>query len=96
MDYKECSHYFEILKMLSQGRDFEDISFEIDDIKNCKECCETNGVCELWITLSFVENMKPQMNISDAKVTIDNLDEQMSKIVLQLARNVNKNNDGNI
>jgi hypothetical protein len=86
MNYKECPHYDEMLRVLSEGSDFEDISFEIDEIHNCKGCSE-NGVCELWVTLIFVEDMKPQMNISDAKVTIENLNEQMSKIVRQLVSN---------
>lgn len=37
--------------------------------------------------------MKPQMSISNAKITIDNLNEQMEKIALKLARN-SKTNDG--
>ena len=80
MDYKECPHYSEILTMLTEGKDFEDISFEIDEIQDCKECSKTNGVCELWIMFAFVEDMKLQMNINDAKVTIDNLEEQIKKI----------------
>ena len=92
MNFEECPHYEEMLQVLSEGRDFEDISFEIDEINDCKECSKTGGVCELWITLTFVEDMKPQMNISDAKVTIDNLNEQMVKIALQLVRNSKTNN----
>ncbi len=92
MNFQECPHYDEILKVLSEGRDFEEISFEIDEIKNCQECSKVGGVCELWITLVFVEDMKPQMSISDAKVTIDTLNEQMKNIAFQLLRNSNTNN----
>jgi hypothetical protein len=95
MNFQNCPHYDEILKLLSEGRDFEDISFEIDEIKNCKECSKVGGVCELWITLVFVEDMKPQMSISDAKVTIDTLNEQMKKITFQIIRNLNTKNNNN-
>lgn len=43
------------------------ISFEIDDTENCLECSKTEGVFGLWIKLQFVEDMKPQMNINEAK-----------------------------
>jgi len=33
MSYKQCLHYDEIFKILSENRDLEDISFEIDDVK---------------------------------------------------------------
>lgn len=90
MNFEECPHYDEMLKVLSEGRYFEDISFEIDEINNCKKCAET-GVCGLWVALAFVENIKLPMNISDAKVTIDTLEEQMKKIVLQLLNDIKKN-----
>ena len=88
MNYKECPHYEELVQVLSENRDFEDISFELNDIQNCKECSQTkDGVCELWVVLSFVENMKPQMGISEAELTIENLDEQMQKIAFELIKN---------
>lgn len=88
MNFQECPHYDEIVTVLAEDRDFEDISFEIANIKNCKECSKTEGVCSLWISLAFVEDLKPKMSISDAKVTIDTLNEQVQKIALQLARNL--------
>lgn len=92
MDYKICPHYSEILTMLKQGRDLEDISFEIDEVQDCKECFDPNGVCQLWVLLAFVEDMKPQLNIDDAKATIDNLDEQLKKVSLELIRGFARNN----
>ena len=91
MNFQECPHYDEILNVLTEGRNFEDINFEIDEIKNCKECSKERGVCELWITLILVEDMKPQMNISDAKATIDNLNDQLGKIAIKLVRNSKAN-----
>lgn len=91
MNYHECPHYEEMIQVLSEGRDFEDISFEIDEIHNCKGCLNNGGVCSLWVTLTFVEAMKPQMNITDAKATIDNLNKQISKIAMQLISNSKAN-----
>lgn len=92
MDYKECPHYSEILTMLTEGEDFEDISFEIDDVQDCKECLETGAVCGLWVMLVFVEDMKPQLNMAEAKVTIDTLNDQILKIALQLIHSLKLNN----
>ena len=95
MNFQECPHYDEILNVLSEGRNFEDINFEIDEIKNCKECSKERGVCELWTTLILVEHMKPQMNISDAKATIDNLNDQLGKIAIKLIKNSKTNDSDN-
>ena len=95
MNFQECPHYDEILNVLTEGRNFEDINFEIDEIKNCKECSKERGVCELWTTLILVEHMKPQMNISDAKATIDNLNDQLGKIAIKLTRNSKTNDSDN-
>lgn len=96
MDYKQCPHYDELVSVLSEGKDFEDISFEINEVRNCPECSkEKDGVCTLWVMLAFVEDMKPQMSISEAKVTIDTLDKQMRKVAFQLVKNVTTQNDDN-
>ncbi|MFZ4704390.1 MAG: hypothetical protein ACOYMF_00140 [Bacteroidales bacterium] len=87
MSYKDCPHYEELVQLLSENRDFEDISFELNDTQNCKECSQSKAkVCTLWVALSFVENMKPQLGLSEAKLTIDNLDEQMKKIAFELIK----------
>jgi hypothetical protein len=88
MNYQYCPHYNELSKVVSENRDLEGISFEINEIKNCIECSkQKNGVCELWVALSFLHDMKPQMSIPDKKVTIELLDEQMKDITLQLVKN---------
>ena len=38
-------------------------------------------IFSLWINLTFVEDMKSQVGVEAAKVTIDTLDEQFSKVV---------------
>ena len=94
MNYKQCPHYDELLKVLSEGRDFEDINFEITEVENCEECSkDKKRVCTLWLSLTFIENMKPQIGMNDAKITIDTLDEQMKKISLQLVKNLIVKND---
>ena len=88
MNYKNCPHYDELVQILSENRDLEDISFELTEIQNCIDCSKTKGgVCKLWIELSFVENMNPQMDIVEAKLTIDNLGEQIKKIAIKLIKN---------
>lgn len=77
MNYQDCPHYDEILKVLSEGRDLEDISFEIDEIKNCKECSKIKGVCELWL-FTYTNEIK-QMSITEAKAIIETLNKKMGK-----------------
>ena len=89
MNYRECPHYDELVLLLAEKRDLEDISFEIDDTKDCKECIY--GVCSLWVNLGFVDNMRPQLSIPEAELTIDNLDEQFRVIVYELVRNYGRN-----
>jgi hypothetical protein len=78
MNYQDCPHYDEILKILSEGRDLEDISFEIDEVNNCKDCSEIKGVCALWLwSFTHINDIKTQMSLADAKVIIDNLNKKM-------------------
>ncbi|MCE7864998.1 MAG: hypothetical protein HWD62_10340 [Cyclobacteriaceae bacterium] len=79
MNYQDCPHYDEILKLLSEGLDLENISFEIDETMNCKDCTEIEGVCELWLWSFTHINHTKQMSIADAKIVIDNLNEKMGK-----------------
>ncbi len=92
MKYRQCTHYNEILKFLAENRDLNEVSFEINDIQNCNLCySETEeSVCNLWVMLTFVRDMNPQLGIPASKVTIDTLDEQIGNIALQLIRNSNK------
>ncbi len=85
MNYKECPHYEELLLLLSKNKELDDISFELDDIQNCKECSKVNEKgCSLWISLIFIENMRCQMTISEAELTIENIDTKMRKIAFEL------------
>ena len=87
MDYKECPHYNELFIVLAEGKDLEDISFEIDEVESCRNCLKENDVCELWVMLGFVKHM----NISDAKIAIGTLDEQLKNIVFKLISNLDSN-----
>ncbi len=86
MNYRECPHYNELLHVLAEKKDWEDISFELDDTQNCKECSKGDGICSLWLNLTFVDNMRPQLSIPEAELTIDNLDENFGFIVRELVR----------
>lgn len=88
MNYQECPHYLEMLDILTNGKDLQDISFEIENTVGCKECVGT--ICSLWLNLFFVHDMRPQLNIEEAKLTIQNIDEEMKKIANQLVRNLAK------
>ncbi len=82
MNYKICPHYNEMVNVLAEGKELDDISFKLEDIEGCDECGkDEQGVCNLWISLTFVEDMKSQVGVEAAKVTIDTLDEQFSKVV---------------
>lgn len=46
MNYKVCPHYNGLVQILSENQDFENVSFQLDDIQNCKECSKQTGeVC---------------------------------------------------
>ena len=92
--YRDCKHYEEIVMVLAENKDLEDISFEINEIQNCKHCNATEGgVCSLWIGLAFVQNMRPQMSIPEARLTIDNLDQELGKIAMELLQDFSENRD---
>ena len=88
MNYKNCTHYNEILRVLSENLSLEDINFKIEETKGCE--CEENedSVCELWVTLAFAHDMAPQLGIAHAEQTIANLDNRMKEIATKLVMNV--------
>lgn len=88
MNYKNCTHYNEIVRVLSENGSLEDINFKIEETKGCE--CEKNedSVCELWVTLAFAHDMAPQLGIAHAAQTIENLDNRMKEIATKLVMNV--------
>ena len=95
MDYKQCPHYPEMLQVLAEGRDLEDISFNIDEVQGCPHCSGPEAVCTLWIVLGLVSNLTPQLGLEQAALTIDTLDEQAGGIAMALLnrRAANQNED---
>jgi hypothetical protein len=95
MNYKVCPHYNELVQILSENQDFENVSFQLDDTQNCKECSkQKEEVCKLWVSLALVANLRPQMGITEAKLTIGNLDDELKKIAFGLIKNsAAENND---
>jgi len=85
MSCKQCIHYNEILFFLSENKDLEYVSFNLEDIQDCKdENCAVSGVCNLWISLTLVSNLRPQLGLAEAEMTIENLDEQLKIIATRL------------
>ena len=88
MDYKQCTHYEELLILVAENKDFEDISFEITDVEKCNLCIESkSGICSLWNSITFISQIRPQMGIEEAKLTIENIDNEMGKIATGLLNN---------
>lgn len=88
MNYKNCNHYNEVLRVLSENVSLEDVNFKLEETKGCE--CERieDSVCELWVTLAFVHDMAPQLGIEHAEQTIANLDTRMKEIATKLVINV--------
>jgi hypothetical protein len=92
MDYRSCPHYDEMVHVISNNKNLEGISFELDEVQGCRECSEFE-ICNLWMALSFVVDMRPQLALSQATLTIDNLDAHMSKIAHALVGIVTPSNN---
>ncbi len=92
MSYRDCAHYDELLKLVATKGNLDEVSFELEDIADCKiEDC--TGVCSLWVSLTFIKDLPPQMNMEIAEVTIDNVDDIFSDIFLEIMRRAGKNKD---
>lgn len=99
MDYKVCPHYDEIVRVLVASGNLDEVSFGIEEVQGCIECCEGiedtkkeyAPVCGLWVSCAFIIDLNPQLNIKAAKLTIDNLDAQFSDIVREMLYNAEKN-----
>ena len=88
MNYKNCTHYNEIVRVLSENGSLDYVNFELEETKGCECEVDENSVCELWVTLAFVNDMAPQLGIDHAEQTIANLDTRMEKIATKLVINV--------
>lgn len=88
MNYKNCTHYNEIVRVLSENLSLEDVNFKLEETKGCECEVDENSVCELWVTLAFAHDMAPQMGIEHAEQTIANLDKRMKEIATMMVSNV--------
>ena len=88
MNYKNCKHYNEVVRVLSENGSLEDVNFKLEETKGCE--CERieDSVCELWVTLAFAHDMAPQLGIEHAEQTIANLNTRMKEIATRLVTNV--------
>ncbi|WP_278034979.1 hypothetical protein [Flavobacterium nitratireducens] len=88
MNYKNCKHYNEIVRVLAENLSLEDINFEIDETEGCECKQNEHSVCELWVTLALAHDMAPQLGIEHAEQTISNLDSRMKEIATLLVSSV--------
>ena len=88
MNYKNCKHYNEIVRVMSDNLSLDDINFKIEENDGCECVLEGDSVCELWVTLAFAHDMAPQVGIEHAKQTIDNLGNRMKEIATRMLSNI--------
>ena len=88
MNYKNCTHYNEVVRVLSENGSLEDVNFKLEDNIGCECKTEGDSVCELWVTLAFAHDMAPQLGIAHAEQTIANLDKRMKEITTMMVSNV--------
>lgn len=87
MNYKNCKHYTEITRVLSENLSLDDVEFELEDNLGCECKLDGDSVCELWCTLAFAHDMAPQLGIEHAEKTIANLDNRVKEIATLLVSN---------
>jgi hypothetical protein len=88
MNYKNCKHYNEIVRVLSENLSLEDVNFKLEETKGCECKVDEDSVCELWVTLAFAHDMAPKLGIEHAEQTIANLDTRMKEIATRLVTNI--------
>ncbi len=88
MNYKNCTNYNEVVRVLSENGSLEDVNFKLEDNIGCECKTEGDSVCELWVTLAFANDMAPQLGIEHAEQTIANLDKRMKEITTMMVSNV--------
>lgn len=93
MIYSSCPHYQEIVRVLASTGNPDDADIKLDDVQQCPICASDKEVCELWINLSLVTNLKPQLGLSEAKLKIENLHHEIKEIAHELIKIFQTNNN---
>lgn len=88
MNYKNCKHYNEVVRVLVENLSLDDVNFEIGETEGCECKTDEHSVCELWVNFSFAHDLAPQLGIEHAEQTITNLDTRIKEIATVLVSSV--------
>lgn len=82
---KNCPNYSDIVSFLADPKDKTEMNRNIDRIGDCTECAEA-GVCGLWVTCMFIDELAPRLGLPPKEIGINDLDDYMEKIALALVK----------
>jgi hypothetical protein len=82
---KNCPNYNDIVSFLAEPKDQTELNRNIDRIGDCTECAEA-GVCGLWVTCLFIDDLAPRLGLPPKEIGINDLDDYMDKIALALVK----------
>ena len=82
---KNCPNYSDIVSFLADPKDKTEMNRNIDRIGDCTECAEA-GVCGLWVTCMFIDELAPRLGVPPKEIGINDLDDYMEKIALALVK----------
>ena len=92
---KNCPNYFDIIAFLADHPDKADFKGNIDELGDCTECRDC-GVCSLWITCLFIDDLAPRLGLPSKEIGINDLDDYMNKIALALVQRKNNVRQANL
>lgn len=93
MNYNNCKHYNEIVRVLSENGSLDNVNFKLEEIEGCECKLNEDSICELWCSLVFADDMMPQLGIENAKQTIALLESRTKEISLNIAASSKEPND---
>ena len=82
---KNCPNYYDIVSFLADLKNKTEMNRNIDRIGDCTECAEA-GVCGLWVTCLFIDELAPRLGVPAKEIGINDLDDYMEKIALALVK----------
>ena len=82
---KNCPNYNDIVSFLAEPKDQTELNRNIDRIGDCTECAEA-GVCGLWVTCLFIDDLAPRLGLPPKEIGINDLDDYMDRIALALVK----------
>ena len=82
---KNCPNYSDIVSFLAEPKDQTELNRNIDRIGDCTECAEA-GVCGLWVTCLFIDDLASRLGLPPKEIGINDLDDYMDRIALALVK----------